>query len=178
MERRSSPAAADERGRLQRRVTQTHQSCENETDPRGPPIPAPPQIIITQGSHAIVAIDLSTQIHGELHINSAHSPGESVGRSCRDKKRLPLSTVQSELTNGGVRPCTKPDPATDRRWSQMMFPALAPASVAAAAAVGATVNYAMSEPGEQLRRLAGRRETRREPPAVLGRCARVEKICR
>ena len=62
----------------------------------------------------------------------------------------------------------------------MMFRrALAPASVAAAAAVGATVNYAMSEPdyvmAEQLRRLAGRaRNTLEEPPAVLGRCARAE----
>ena len=30
--------------------------------------------------------------------------GESVVGLCQTKERLPLSTVQSELTNGGVRP--------------------------------------------------------------------------
>ena len=40
----------------------------NEPDPRDPSRDsAPPQIIKNPGRHAIVASDLSTQIHGELH---------------------------------------------------------------------------------------------------------------
>ena len=81
----ASPAAAptDERGRLvaARDEPRPIQSCENETDPRDPSrVPAPPQIIITQGSHAIVAIDLSTQIHGELHTSQL---GTFSGGICR-----------------------------------------------------------------------------------------------
>ena len=84
MDKRSQPSSsADERGRLvaARDEPRPIQSCENETDPRGPRrVPAPPQIIITQGSHAIVAIDLSTQIHGELHTSQL---GTFSGGICR-----------------------------------------------------------------------------------------------
>ena len=77
----------------------------NEPDPRGPcRASGPPQIIINHGRHAIVASDLSTQIHGELHTSQLGTfSGGICGRILQTKKRLPLSTVQSELTNGGVR---------------------------------------------------------------------------
>ena len=80
--------------------------CANEPDPRDPSRDsAPPQIIINHGRHAIVASDLSTQIHGELHTSQLGTFSRGIcGRILQTKKRLPLSTVQSELTNGGVRP--------------------------------------------------------------------------
>ena len=54
-----------------------------------------------------MASDLSTQIHGELHTSQLGTfSGGICGRILQTKKRLPLSTVQSELTNGGVRPHT------------------------------------------------------------------------
>ena len=44
----------------------------------------------TQGSHAIVAIDLSTQIHGELHTSQLGTfSGDLSVEFCQDKKRLP-----------------------------------------------------------------------------------------
>ena len=100
MERRSQPSSsADERGRLvaARDEPRPIQSCENETDPRGPRrVPAPPQIIITQGSHAIVAIDLSTQIHGELHTSQ-------------------LGTFSFMLSDDEICPCRGVRPRQHRR---------------------------------------------------------------
>ena len=53
----------------------------NEPDPRDPSRDsAPPQIIINHGRHAIVASDLSTQIHGELHTSQL---GTFSGGICR-----------------------------------------------------------------------------------------------
>ena len=84
MKKRSQPSSsADELGRfgaLKDEPRPIH-SCVTETDRRDPSrVPAPPQIIMTQGSHAIVAIDLSTQIHGELHTSQL---GQFSGGICR-----------------------------------------------------------------------------------------------
>ena len=94
-----------------RRETQ-HLSCANEPDPRDPcRVSGPPQIIKNHGRHAIVAGDLSTQIHGELHITARHIlRGNLSVEFCKLRKDFPYlqgrraRTVQSELTNGGVRP--------------------------------------------------------------------------
>ena len=101
----SSP---DEHGSLEPRQDEPSPTRPraNEPDPRDPcRVSGPPQIIINHGRHAIVASDLSTQIHGELHTSQLGTfSGGICGRILQTKKRLPLSTVQSELTNGGVRP--------------------------------------------------------------------------
>ena len=53
----------------------------NEPDPRDPcRVSGPPQIIINHGRHAIVASDLSRQIHGELHTSQL---GTFSGGICR-----------------------------------------------------------------------------------------------
>ena len=55
--------------------------CVSEPDPRDPSRdPAPPQIIKNPGRHAIVASDLSRQIHGELHTSQL---GTFSGGICR-----------------------------------------------------------------------------------------------
>ena len=106
--RTRASSSPDEHGRLKPRQDEPspRRPCVNEPDPRGPcRVSGPPQIIINHGRHAIVASDLSTQIHGELHTSQLGTfSGGICGRILQTKKRLPLSTVQSELTNGGVRP--------------------------------------------------------------------------
>ena len=63
----------------------------NEPDPRDPSRDsAPPQIIKNPGRHAIVASDLSTQIHGELHTSQLGTfSGESVVGLCKLRKDFP-----------------------------------------------------------------------------------------
>ena len=63
----------------------------SEPDPRDPSRdPAPPQIIKNPGRHAIVASDLSTQIHGELHTSQLGTfSGESVVGFCKLRKDFP-----------------------------------------------------------------------------------------
>ena len=65
--------------------------CVSEPDPRDPSRdPAPPQIIKNPGRHAIVASDLSTQIHGELHTSQLGTfSGESVVGLCKLRKDFP-----------------------------------------------------------------------------------------
>ena len=109
--RTRASSSPDEHGSLEPRQDEPSPTRPraNEPDPRDPcRVSGPPQIIINHGRHAIVASDLSTQIHGELHTSQLGTfSGGICGRILQTKKRLPLSTVQSELTNGGVRPHTR-----------------------------------------------------------------------
>ena len=58
-------------------------------------------------NHTLTVAVVRSQIHGELHTSQLGTfSGGICGRILQTKKRLPLSTVQSELTNGGVRPHT------------------------------------------------------------------------
>ena len=78
-----TPAAAAELGSLEPRQDEPSPTrpCANEPDPRDPcRASGPPQIIINHGRHAIVASDLSTQIHGELHTSQL---GTFSGGICR-----------------------------------------------------------------------------------------------
>ena len=63
----------------------------NEPDPRDPRrVSGPPQIIKNHGRHAIVASDLSRQIHGELHTSQLGTfSGESVVGICKLRKDFP-----------------------------------------------------------------------------------------
>ena len=91
--RTRASSSPDEHGRLIPRQDEPSpkRPSVNEPDPRGPcRVSGPPQIIINHGRHAIVASDLSTQIHGELHTSQLDTfSGESVVGLCKLRKDFP-----------------------------------------------------------------------------------------
>ena len=91
--RTRASSSPDEHGRLKPRQDEPspRRPRVNEPDPRGPcRVSGPPQIIINHGRHAIVASDLSTQIHGELHTSQLGTfSGESVVGLCKLRKDFP-----------------------------------------------------------------------------------------
>ena len=81
------------------RDTKMYPVCDPWSGAMGPPFERTfkpnfmaglPQIIKNPGRHAIVASDLSTQIHGELHTSQLGTfSGESVVGLCKLRKDFP-----------------------------------------------------------------------------------------